>query len=192
MSLLSLFLTVGFFFFNAIIVSYAEKYSIDLSHSRVEFSVRHLTISTIKGNFNDFSGEITMDRDDISTMSVTGKIQTNSIDSNDAKRDAHLRNEDFFDVPKYPEMSFKSTGIKKIDEKNFILEGTLKILGVENPVQWSSQYSNVITDPWGNEKFGLECHTMINRRDFGMTKYKNTMVGDFINIDIYLEAVLKK
>ena len=173
----------------------ADSYTIDLSHSYTGFSVRHLVISNVKGNFTNFSGEIIFDEKDMSKSSVNVTIDVASIDTYNEDRDKHLRSADFFDVEKYPEMTFVSTSVKK-DGDDMILNGKLTMHGVTKDISIPFEYLGKVTDPWGSERIGFEGKTKLSRKDYGMTWSKTIetgglVVGDEIKIELQIEAVKK-
>ncbi|NIM18860.1 MAG: polyisoprenoid-binding protein [Candidatus Latescibacteria bacterium] len=171
----------------------ADKYVIDASHTSTEFSVRHLVISNVKGNFSDISGVIMYDENDATKSSVDVTIKVASINTNNEKRDDHLRSLEFFDAEKYPEITFKSKKIEKTDD-GLKLVGTLTIRGVSKEVAFPFELTGKITDPWKNVRIGAEANLKINRQDFGVS-WNNVMeggglvVGNDVKITINLEAV---
>ena len=173
----------------------ADKYSIDLSHSYAGFSVRHLVITNVKGNFASFSGEITFDENDTIKSSANVIIDIASINTSNADRDKHLRSADFFDVEKYPEMTFVSTGVEK-DGDDMILNGKLTMHGVTKDISIPFELLGKVTDPWGKERIAFEGETKLSRKEYGMTWSKTIetgglIVGDEIKIELQIEAVKK-
>jgi polyisoprenoid-binding protein YceI len=178
-------------------VSYAPvpggAYSIDPAHSLIGFAVRHLEINWVEGRFKDFKGTINYDEKDVTKSTVEFTAQVASVDTEVEARDKHLRTADFFDVEKYPEMSFKSTRVER-KAKAFVLHGDLTLKGVTKPVQFPFTMTGAVKDPWGNTRFGVEAETKINRRDFGVN-YGNAFaggldVGNEVAITLRLEVVL--
>jgi len=173
----------------------ADKYSIDLSHSYAGFSVRHLVITNVKGNFASFSGEITFDENDTIKSSANVIIDIASINTSNADRDKHLRSADFFDVEKYPEMTFVSTGVEK-DGDDMILNGRLTMHGITKDISIPFELLGKVTDPWGKERIAFEGETKLSRKEYGMTWSKTIetgglIVGDEIKIELQIEAVKK-
>ncbi|HOC87961.1 MAG TPA: YceI family protein, partial [bacterium] len=158
-------LMIGLFAFGA---RSAQEYTIDAAHSEVGFSVKHMVVATVRGNFTEFSGKIMYDENDISNSSVEGVIKTASINTGNSKRDEHLRNSDFFDAANHPEILFKT---KKVEKKGdgFVAIGDLTMRGVTKEVALDFEITGKITDPWGNERVGLEARGVINRQDFGIS-----------------------
>lgn len=171
----------------------AAPYEIDRSHSEVGFAVKHLVISTVKGSFKDFSGEIDFDSKNLEKSKFTAKIKAASVFTNDEKRDEHLRNEDFFFTQKYPEILFKSTKVEGNKPEGFKVHGDLTMRGVTKPVVLDVTYNGEVKDPWGNIKAGFTAVTKINRKDFGIVWNKaldsgGLTVGDDVTIQLEIEA----
>ncbi len=141
---------------------------IDPSHSRVQFKVKHLMISNVLGSFKEFEGKASMVENDFSSTVVSFSITTASIDTEAADRDTHLKSADFFDVEKYPKISFEGKGMTQKDEENYELTGNLTIKDVTKPVTLSVEFGGLMTDPWGNKKAGFSITGEINRKDWGM------------------------
>lgn len=172
----------------------AGTYNLDPAHSIIGFSIRHLEINWVEGRFKDFAGAINYNPEDVtkSTVEFTAKIE--SIDTGVEQRNQHLRTADFFDAEKFPEMTFKSKTVERSGANGLVLNGDLTIKGVTKPVSLPFSMTNAIKDPWGNTRFGIEAHTRINRRDFGIN-YGNQLpgggldVGNEVTINLQLEAV---
>jgi polyisoprenoid-binding protein YceI len=169
----------------------ADTYKIDPVHSSIGFSVKHLVISNVKGKFNEFSGVVELDNGAI--KSANGTIQTKSIDTGVAQRDSDLRSANFFDVQKYPTITFQGKRVEKKGDQ-FLLIGDYTMHGVTKELTLPVTVSGPVKDPWGNSRIGLEARTKVNRKDYGMTYNKvleagGLMVGDEVQIDINAEAV---
>lgn len=174
----------------------AETWAIDKGHSHVGFSVAHMVVTKTRGNFKEFSGTLTLDTKNIAKSKVDVTIDVGSIDTNDAKRDGHLKSPDFFDVKKHPKMTFKSTSVKKAG-KNLKVSGNLTINGITKPVVLDVEGpTQAIKDPWGGMRRGVSATTKIDRREFGL-KWNNTLetgglaVGHEVTIQIEAELVKK-
>ena len=141
---------------------------IDPSHSRVQFKVKHLMISNVLGSFKEFEGKASMTENDFASTVVSFSINTASIDTEAADRDAHLKSADFFDVEKFPKIEFEGKGMTQKDEDNYDLNGVLTIKGISKPVVLSVEFGGLMTDPWGNKKAGFSVTGEINRKDWGM------------------------
>jgi polyisoprenoid-binding protein YceI len=140
---------------------------IDASHSEIQFKVKHLVITTVTGSFNEFSGTVESG-DTFENAKISFEANTASISTNSEQRDGHLKNGDFFDVEKFPKLSFKATRFSKKGD-NFELVGDLTIKDVTNSVTLAVEYGGTAKDPWGNTKAGFEITGKINRKDFGLT-----------------------
>lgn len=168
----------------------AETFKVDTGHAEIGFTVSHLMLSDVKGGFNTFEGNIEYDVAGQTLISMEGSIDATSIDTNNEKRDDHLRNEDFFNVAKYPKMKFRSGSIEKTGDRTFKVSGKLTVLGVERAVVLPITVLGPVNDPWGNQRIGISCTTVLNRRDLGITNSPAAMIGDEVNVSISAEAVL--
>lgn len=163
-------------------------WNLDLSHSTLGFTVRHLMVTKVHGRF----AKATASFDD-ATSTARAEIDVASIDTRDEKRDAHLRSADFFDVEKFPTLTFESAGIDGSGD-HFALNGRLTIHGVTRDVTLSVERLGVAKDPWGNEKVSFEAKTHISRKDFGMTwnvglEAGGVLVSDRVDITLDLQFV---
>jgi polyisoprenoid-binding protein YceI len=171
-------------------------YDVDTVHSSVSFAVSHMVVSKTRGEFTDYAVTIKEDPENITMSSVTAVIKTASIDTRNESRDKHLRSADFFDVEKFPEITFKS---KKIEKKGdgFVAHGTLTMHGVSKEISLAFTVSEKITDPYGNIRVGIETSCTLDRRDYGL-KWNRTLdkgglvVGNEVKIEIMLEMIAKK
>ena len=170
----------------------AGSWQIDPSHSTVDFVVRHLMVSKVRGRFGTFSGVINVDGDpDLSSVAV--EIEAASIDTGDEQRDAHLRSGDFLDVETYPTLAFRSTSVHGHDA-DWKVSGELTVHGVTLPVVLDVEYLGTTKDPWGGDRAGFSATTEIDREDFGMTwnqalEAGGVLVGKKVRIEIEVEAV---
>ncbi|MCS7206284.1 MAG: YceI family protein [Leptospiraceae bacterium] len=177
---------------------WAGNYVIDQAHTKVGFEITHMMISTVEGQFKDYVANFEYDEKTNTLNKVEAKIQVASIDTENQKRDDHLRSEDFFDVKKFPTMEFVSNEklvIKPGEEK--ILKGKLTIKGITRNVDLKVRYVGSVKDPWGNERIGFEATTKINRRDYNITWNKlleggGLVVGDEVTIRIRGEGIKQK
>ena len=142
------------------------KWILDPTHSELGFKIKHLMISNVSGTFTDFRVE--MGGDDFESAQIHVQVNMASIGTNNLQRDEHLRTSDFFDVKKYPEMLFESTGVKKIDQENYNVYGNLTMKGITKPVQLNVEYSGVTKDPWGGERAGFTVTGKIKRSEWGV------------------------
>lgn len=170
-------------------------WEIDPFHTSVEFSVKHLMISTVKGRFRTVRGTLHLDPKQPANSSVQAQVEAASIDTGVAQRDAHLRSADFFEVAKYPNITLVSRQIRLVSQNRCVLTGDLTLHGVTKPVQFHVEFTgrarDIFTDAW---RVGMYAVTMIDRRDFGMDfnqmKTGIAFVGYEVRIDINLEASL--
>jgi polyisoprenoid-binding protein YceI len=168
-------------------------WKIDPVHSEVGFSVRHMMVSKVRGRFTHFDAEIVTAGDPLQS-SVTATIDLNSIDTGNQDRDNHLRSADFFEVSKYPTMTYRSTGIRETSN-GFILDGELTLKGVTRPVSLDLELGGFGPDPYGGTRAGFTATGEINRKDFGVDfnaalETGGVVVADKVTISIELEAVL--
>jgi polyisoprenoid-binding protein YceI len=169
-------------------------YNIDPAHSIIGFSIRHLEIAWVEGRFKDFKGAIHFDEKDVTKSSVEFTAKVESIDTGVEPRNKHLRTADFFDVEKYPEMTFKSTRVERKGKDGYVLHGDLTLKGVTKQVALPFTVTGAIKDPWGNTRFGVQAETKLDRRDYGITWGKTLEnggldVGNEVTIELQLEAV---
>lgn len=172
------------------------SFEVDKAHTSIGFAVKHMVVSTTKGSFNDFTGEFSVDPADPTTLSAKATIAATSVDTANEKRDGHLRNEDFFDVAKYPEIKFESTGAEKTDD-GILLKGNLTIKDVTKEVSIPVEVNGPVTGPQGNTLYGFEGSTKINRKDWGIVyggvlDNGGLMIGDDVKIEISVEGIQKK
>src|SRR5256886_7427000 len=146
-----------------------ERYNVDPDHSIVGFSVVHMVVSKTTGRFKDYTGFIEMDPDAKTVKSIEAVIQTTSLDTNHGKRDTHLRSQDFFNVEKFPTMTYKLKSYEKIGDNQYRAKGDLTLLGLTKEVVLTGTFNGLVPkDPMGNTRAGFSAHGKINRQDFGM------------------------
>jgi polyisoprenoid-binding protein YceI len=177
-------------------VSAPEVYTIDRGHSEAAFQVRHL-VTKVRGRFKDFLGTIRLDRDHPERSSVEFSIDTASIDTDVPDRDAHLKSPDFFDVAKFPSLTFASSRIVPAGGDRYEVKGTLTMRGVQKEITLPVTFLGFAKDPWGNEKAGFELQTKLNRKDFGMVwnaalDTGGFILGDDVTVSINLETLREK
>lgn len=143
-------------------------YAIDPTHSRIGFVARHAMVTKVRGSFNEFTGEGRLDLDDPANSNLQLTIDAKSIDTRNADRDRHLRSNDFFDMDQYPQITFVSTSVERAADGAFAVIGDLRIKGVTKSVTVDFTYEGAATDPFGNQRIGLEGNTTINRKDWGI------------------------
>ena len=172
-----------------------ETYAIDPTHSSMTFTVRHMVISNVKGRFTDFSGTLIYDEQDITKSSVEIIIKAASINTDVKQRDDHLRSADFFDVAKYPEITFKSTRIEKKGESQVAI-GTLTMHGVSREVAIAFKIGGKAKDGSGATRLGAEAALKINRNDYGISwnmtlDNGGVLVGNDVQLELNVEAIKK-
>lgn len=171
----------------------AGTYDLDLSHSSVAFSVRHLMVSKTKGRFAEFAGTITI-ADDPLESSVQVEIQTASVDTRDGTRDGHLRSGDFFDAEAFPVITYRSTKVTPGEGGTWAVDGELTVRDLTRTVPLTVSFEGGAVDPWGNARIGFEAHTELDREAFGLTwnqtlETGGVLVGKAVKVDIEAEAV---
>lgn len=144
-------------------------WNLDKAHSEIEFKVKHMMISNVKGYFHDFDVTLNGGAEDLSQAQVDVKIQTASINTKSESRDEHLKSAEFFNVEAFPTMRFKTTEIKKVDDDEFKLIGELTVKDVTKPATFRAEFGGVAKDPWGNQKVGYTIQGKLNRQDYGLT-----------------------
>lgn len=171
----------------------SQTYALDPAHSEVTFQVRHL-ITRVSGRFSSFAGTIQFDEAAPAQSSVSVTVQTSSIDTNQADRDAHLRSDDFFSAERFPTMTFVSRSITA-SGGHFAVAGDLTIRDITRPVVFPVTYLGKARDPWGNEKLAFESELTINRKDFGLIwnaalETGGVLVGEDVRISLNLQAAI--
>ena len=160
------------------------KWSIDHSHSTIEFKVKHLMIAHVKGTFKTFDASIYTFEKDFTTAEIDLWIDTASISTGDEKRDEHLKSADFFDVENHKQITFiASTMISRNEDENYELWGEMTIKGITQNVKLDVEFGGINTDPWGNEKAGFTISGLINRTDFGLVWNATIETGGFMISD---------
>ena len=168
-----------------------SEWAIDAGHTRVGFSITHMVISEVDGDFKKFSGKALLDDKDLTKSSVEFSIEAASINTDNADRDKHLRSPEFLDVEKFPKLTFQSTKITKAG-KGYKLKGNLTIHGVTKEVTLDAQVSEPVANPWGKQVRGVKINGKVKREDFGLTWNKaldkgGVVLGNDVTINIKLE-----
>ena len=169
-------------------------WTLDTPHSAVEFSVKHMMISTARGRFDSFQITANVDETDLAQSTIAATIDVASINTRDAKRDGHLRSADFFDAEQYPTITFRSTAITPRGRDTYALTGDLTIKDVTQPVTFTVQSTGQSKDPWGNQHWGFNAETTINRKTWNLgwnvaLETGGFLVGDDVKISLDLELV---
>ena len=144
------------------------KWLLDPTHSELGFKIKHLMITNVSGSFKNFQAEVETTETDFGTAQINLTADMESISTNNEQRDAHLRNADFFEVEKYPELKFRSTNLEKKDSETFVLHGELTLKGITKTVKLNMEYNGVAKDPWGGERAGFVITGKINRSEWGV------------------------
>lgn len=176
--------------------AWAAQYNLDASHSRMGFKIRHLGVSWVKGQFNDFTGSGDYDAKTGKIGSLKVTIKATSINTNEPDRDKHLRSKDFFEVETYKELVFESTKIEYVGNKPAKIHGKLSLHGVTKDVTLTvSDWGGAAEDPWGNQRVAFSAEGKISRKDFGMTwnkglkKANEFLIGDEVRLEIEAEGI---
>ncbi len=173
----------------------AGTYALDVAHSSVSFSVRHLMVSKTKGRFTDFTGTVVIGEDPLDS-SVEVEIQVASVDTRDETRDGHLRSADFFDAEAYPVITYRSTRVTPAGKGIWRVEGDLTVHGTTVSVPLEVSFEGGAQDPWGGARIGFSASTEVDRAAFGLTwnqalETGGVLVGKQVRIDVEAEAVQK-
>jgi polyisoprenoid-binding protein YceI len=158
-------------------------YQLDTAHTRLGFVARHAMVTKVHGTFHEFEGRAHLDAADPSKSSAEVTVQMASVDTGHEQRDAHLRTNDFFDVPNYPTMTLRSTEVKKLDDTTFRVTGDLTIKDTTRPVSIDFEFTGSAKDPFGNLRAGFEGRTTINRKDWGVNWNAALETGGFLVSD---------
>ncbi|HYG58646.1 MAG TPA: YceI family protein [Symbiobacteriaceae bacterium] len=171
-----------------------ETWVLDPAHTTLEFSVRHMMISTVKGRFSKVEGSLEAELPDLKSAVINVTVDAASIDTREAQRDAHLRSGDFLDVEQFPNLTFQSKAFEPAGDGTYKLYGDLTIHGVTRRTVWELTYEGQAKDPWGNQRAGFSAETRINRGDFGLVwnavlETGGILVGDEVKISVQAEAI---
>jgi polyisoprenoid-binding protein YceI len=191
-------LALSLLLFLGVNIGFAQsEYKIDASHSNVRFTVTHLLISEVEGQFKKFDGSMTSAKEDFSDAVIEFSVDVNTINTDNDKRDGHLRSDDFFNAEKYPQMKFKSKSFKKISQNKYELLGDLTIRNKTQKVKFDVSYGGTTVDGYGNTKAGFKASTVINRFDYdlkwnALTELGGAVVGKDVTIDLRLQFTKAK
>ncbi len=169
-----------------------KTWVVDPAHSEINFKVKHLMISNVKGEFTTFNA--TIDSEDFSKSTISVHIDANSISTNNEDRDNHLRSADFFEVETYPEITFISTSVNKVSDDEYQITGNLTIKGTMKEITLDTEFGGFMKDPYGNEKAGFSINGKLNRKDFGLNwnaalEAGGVMVGNEVKINAEVQFV---
>ena len=167
---------------------------IDPAHTQIDFSVKHMMIVTVRGRFDKFGGTVNVDEKNLENSSAEGAVELASVDTRDPNRDAHLRSPDFFDVEKYPRITFKTTRIQRAGKGQYKAAGELTIKDITREVVFNVTDEGQNKDPWGNLRWGLAAQTAINRKDFNLTwnvalEAGGVLVGEQVKVNVEVELI---
>jgi len=169
------------------------KWTIDSTHSEIGFKVKHMMFTNVSGKFDSYEATIITDENNFENASIEFSADINSINSNNADRDNHLKSGDFFDVENHPKLTFKATSFTKKGD-DFELVGDLTLRGVTKSVKLEAEFSGLMKDPWGNTKSGLNISGKINRKDWGLNwnsalEAGGVLVGEEVRLNIELQLI---
>jgi polyisoprenoid-binding protein YceI len=170
-------------------------WTVDPTHSSVEFTVKHMGIANVRGKFTEFEGTLEMKKD-LSACRAHGTVKVASIDTGEAQRDEHLRSPDFFDAEQFPKITFESTHVEAIDDESSRVQGNLTMHGITKEIKLDVLIQGTDTDPWDNLRAGLEVIGTLSRGDFDMKFNQalgsgNVLVGDKVAIALEISAILQ-
>jgi len=171
-----------------------QTWTLDPTHSELQFKIKHLMISTVTGQFSRFNATVETEADDFSNAKVQFETEVDSISTNNEQRDAHLKNGDFFDAAKYPSILFESEKMKKIETDEYKIEGNLTMHGVTKKIVLHAEFGGITKDPWGNTRTGFSVTGKISRSEFGMsfgavTETGGLLLGDEVKITANVQFV---
>ena len=166
-----------------------ETYDVDTGHSALLFRIKHVDVGYTYGRFNEFSGSLVVDDENLAAAKVEITAKLESVDTNDAKRDQHLKSPDFFNVAQFPTMTFKSTSVSK-DGDTYTVQGNLELHGVTKALAIKMQKTGEGDDPWGNHRIGFEGQLSFKRADFGIDKMPGA-VGETVWVTVAVEGIRK-
>ena len=169
-------------------------WNVDTVHTHIGFSVRHLMVSTVRGQFKSYTGKVAIDPVDFTKTTIEGEVEVKSIDTGNEQRDAHLRTSDFFDAEHHPRITFKSGRIEKKDEGVYLVHGDIQIRGVTNPITFETEFHGVSKSPRGQTVAGLHALATVNRKDFGVLynailETGGVAIADKVKIEIDVEFI---
>ena len=169
------------------------KWAIDPTHSEIGFKVKHMMFTNVSGKFKTYDATITTDEDTFENVNIEFSADIDSIDTNNADRDNHLKSGDFFDAETHPKLTFKATSLTKKGD-DYALIGDLTLKGVTKSVQLPTEFSGLMKDPWGNTKVGLNISGKINRKDWGLNynavlETGGVLIGEDVRLNIELQLI---
>lgn len=174
----------------------AMSWQIDVVHTHLGFSVKHMMVSTVRGSFKSYSGKLNIDPADFTRSTFEGEVDVTSIDTGVAQRDDHLRTNDFFDAPNHPKILFKSTKIEAKGGGEFVVFGDLTLRGVTKPVAFDVEFNGTSKNPWGKTVSGLSAKTTIDRTEYGVSynaalEVGGVLIGEKVKVELEAEFALE-
>ena len=171
------------------------SWTLDSVHTHVGFSVKHMMVTTVRGQFKTYSGTVKLDPKDFAKSTFEGEVDVASIDTGNVDRDNHLRTNDFFDAPNHPKITFKSTGIEAKGGTDFVVRGDLTIRGVTKPVALEVEYLGTSKNPYGKTVAGFSARGAVDRKDYGVAfnailETGGVAVGEKVKLEVDVEATL--
>jgi polyisoprenoid-binding protein YceI len=169
-------------------------WTIDTTHTHLGFSVKHMMVTTVRGQFRTYGGSVRLDPKDFTRSSIEGWADVSSIDTGVADRDNHLRTGDFFDAAAHPKITFKSTRIEHKADNEYVVQGDISIRGVTKPISFAVDFSGTTKNPWGKTIAGVSAEATLNRKDFGVNfnaplETGGVLVGEKVKIEIECELL---
>jgi polyisoprenoid-binding protein YceI len=161
----------------------STTWNLDAAHSEVNFKVKHLVISTVSGQFKNFSSAVTTEGDDFSTAKISFELESGSIDTGMEMRDNHLRGDDFFNAEAFPKINFVATAVRPLEGAEYAIDGNLTIRDVTKPITLKSEFGGIAVDPYGQTKAGFEVEGKIKRSEFGLSWNALTEAGGAVVSD---------
>lgn len=183
-------------FVSTAIKSQTTQWDFDFAHSKITFTVTHMMVTDVVGQFNKYEGSVFSDKDDFSDVKINFTIDPSSINTDNAKRDKHLRSADFFDVEKFPAITFESSKMKKTAKGKYKLSGMFTMIGVTKPITLNIDFKGIIKDPWGGTRAGFKISANIDRTAWGL-KYNSVIptggvvIGNEVKIICNVELIKK-
>lgn len=177
--------------------AFAEKWDIDPSHSQASFTARHMMIANVDGTFKGVKGTVNLDPKDITKSTVEASVDARTVNTNDEKRDAHLKSEEFFATEKFPNLTFKSTKVAKAGKNKLKVTGDLTMRGVTKPVTFDVETTDTAVDPWGNTRMGVQATTKVDRTQWGINWNQTldkggVLVGNEVKLTLNAELIKAK
>jgi polyisoprenoid-binding protein YceI len=168
------------------------KWILDPTHSEIQFKIRHLMITHVTGSFGKFNAEVQTTDENFETAKIKFTAEVDSITTNNEQRDGHLKSADFFEISKYPTLTFVSTKFEKVSGEEYMLNGDLTFHGVTKNIKLKVEHGGIIKDPWGNTRTGFTIGGKLNRKDFGLqwnaaTETGGVVLGDDVNLHASVE-----